>query len=553
MNTDMRQETARQVALWAAFSAAGVLLYQSGVISSLLVHTASEIVSILVAAAVAMLAWNARRYLDNGVLRLLGAAYLFVGFLDLLHTLSINSIALFPSVDPSLGLKLWLAARALQAAALLAAPSYSTRRVSMNTALAAFGAAAAFLILVIFYYPPVRGHNLSSGEGAAASAVINLAVIAAMSLALLRFLRQQALFEKRVFTWLVGSIILTIAAELVVGITPRTEDISDLLGNFIRMAAYYMIYKAVIETGFTRPMEVLFSDLVRSRESLQHERDFIRGVLDTARAMILVMDADGRIVSFNRVLQQTTGNSPEDVEGHYIWESNVFPGGQDAVRKIFLERLSSRPSDNFEQPILSAAGELIEVTWTTGVQYNTSGAARFIIATGIDISARKKVENELRYLSSHDALTGLYNRAYFEAEMLRLAASDEFPVSVVVMDLDGLKHVNDTVGHIMGDKLIQRAAHILRTAFRAEDFIARTGGDEFAVLLPHTDAANASSGAARVVSVLSAYNEINPGQQLSLSLGFATCAAGYQLMEAFKQADAAMYAQKNSSRAAASG
>jgi len=104
-----------------------------------------------------------------------------------------------------------------------------------------------------------------------------------------------------------------------------------------------------------------------------------------------------------------------------------------------------------------------------------------------DISDRKEIENKLQYVSSHDSLTGLYNRSFFEAARERITAGRKYPISVVVADLDGLKSVNDTHGHEAGDLLIKSAANILSSVFRSEDVVARIGGDEFAILLSESD------------------------------------------------------------------
>ena len=160
----------------------------------------------------------------------------------------------------------------------------------------------------------------------------------------------------------------------------------------------------------------------------------------------------------------------------------------------------------------------------------------------------KRAEEKIRYLnylSAHDALTGLYNRAFFEEEMARLERGRQFPVSVVMADIDGLKAVNDNQGHAAGDELLRRAAAVLRSTFRAEDVVARIGGDEFAVLLPSTDAAAAEKALARVVNSLLAHNTAHGDPPLRLSVGTATAERGRSLTEALKQADERMYQEKH--------
>jgi diguanylate cyclase (GGDEF)-like protein len=161
-----------------------------------------------------------------------------------------------------------------------------------------------------------------------------------------------------------------------------------------------------------------------------------------------------------------------------------------------------------------------------------------------EIAERKRAEYKLRYMSTHDVLTGLYNRAYFEEEMARLRYGRQFPVSIVIVDLDNLKAINDSQGHTAGDELLRRAAVMLRAAFRTEDMVARIGGDEFAVLLPKADATTVEKALARLRKSLMAHNTAHSGIPLSFCLGSATVEKGGSLDEALKQADKGMYREK---------
>jgi diguanylate cyclase (GGDEF)-like protein len=161
-----------------------------------------------------------------------------------------------------------------------------------------------------------------------------------------------------------------------------------------------------------------------------------------------------------------------------------------------------------------------------------------------EIAQRKSVEEKLRYQSMHDSLTNIYNRAFFMEELERLERSREFPVSIVVADVDKLKIVNDTYGHGAGDKLLQQAALVLHSVFREGDMLARIGGDEFAVLLPTTNAVTAEHRLVSVKEQLAKYNGEHPDlAPVQLSLGVAT-AEENNLAEAFMLADQRMYADK---------
>jgi diguanylate cyclase (GGDEF)-like protein len=169
---------------------------------------------------------------------------------------------------------------------------------------------------------------------------------------------------------------------------------------------------------------------------------------------------------------------------------------------------------------------------------------RLTIAIVRDISEREEVEAKLRYLTGHDTLTGLYNRHMFEEQRLRIARGRQFPVSIVVADLDGFKEINDVLGHAAGDEVLRRAATVLVKSFRADDTVARIGGDEFAALLPSTGRRAAATALDRVKHFLRVENASEKGPEIRLSIGAATAEDASALAECLGQADDAMYRDK---------
>ena len=159
----------------------------------------------------------------------------------------------------------------------------------------------------------------------------------------------------------------------------------------------------------------------------------------------------------------------------------------------------------------------------------------------------------LLHLSTHDSLTGLYNRSFFDAELLRLAGGRRFPTTIIVVDLNGLKEVNDSRGHESGDRLIQLAAAVLKGSFRADDVVARIGGDEFAVIMPDACEADVLDTVARVQQQIaesntrSCENEISP---LSMAVGYAVAKSRQALKKTLSLADARMYEDKRRQKSA---
>lgn len=162
-----------------------------------------------------------------------------------------------------------------------------------------------------------------------------------------------------------------------------------------------------------------------------------------------------------------------------------------------------------------------------------------------DITVRKKAEDYLRYLGTHDVMTGLFNRMYFDETLMRLEKQRRDPISVILTDMNGLKRINDTLGHSAGDNMLRRTAEVLKASFDgARSTVARIGGDEFVIILPETDAQTAAEGLERIQALVALNNKYYREPELSLSMGAATSVAGMPLQRVVSQADEAMYRRK---------
>ncbi|WP_319371552.1 diguanylate cyclase domain-containing protein [uncultured Ilyobacter sp.] len=160
-----------------------------------------------------------------------------------------------------------------------------------------------------------------------------------------------------------------------------------------------------------------------------------------------------------------------------------------------------------------------------------------------DITERKQSEEKIRYLSFHDALTGLYNRAYFEEEMQRLDTKRQLPISIIMGDVNGLKLSNDAFGHYTGDELLKAAAECIKKSCRKEDIISRWGGDEFVILLPTVTEKNVQRVCERILDECEKYDKLP--FKISISLGEATKVDESQdLRDVLKAAEDKMYKNK---------
>jgi diguanylate cyclase (GGDEF)-like protein len=162
----------------------------------------------------------------------------------------------------------------------------------------------------------------------------------------------------------------------------------------------------------------------------------------------------------------------------------------------------------------------------------------------------KQVEEQLRFVSFHDSLTGLYNRAYFEQEIIRIYTEKVSPLGMVSCDVDGLKLINDTLGHHAGDTLLKTVAGILTDCFDSSQPFARTGGDEFAALLPGCSEESTRAAYKRILQRMEEHNRDNPNIPVSLSVGWSWKASSTEAaVDALvREADRRMYRNKQESR-----
>ncbi|HEY3313378.1 MAG TPA: GGDEF domain-containing protein [Anaerolineales bacterium] len=273
-------------------------------------------------------------------------------------------------------------------------------------------------------------------------------------------------------------------------------------------------------------------------EALLEKEEEYRILLDESSDPIFTFYPDGTYRYVNRAFADGVAKPLESIIGKKIWD--VFPKDEAdkrfaAVKWVF---------ENGETKVLEVRvprqdGDRYYLTTVKPI-FNDDKKVISVLCISKEITERKRMEDELRFLGTHDSLTGLYNRHFFQEELARFQNSRLYPVSIVMADLDGLKAVNDRLGHAAGDELIRKAAIFLKDSFRSEDIIARIGGDEYIVLLPATSQAEVEEIIARLQ--ISMHNQGNP--VFNLSIGSATSENDESLHDVMQRADAWMYHEK---------
>ncbi|MBC7333249.1 MAG: PAS domain S-box protein [Actinobacteria bacterium] len=247
----------------------------------------------------------------------------------------------------------------------------------------------------------------------------------------------------------------------------------------VRWSGAPIVDRKTGEVNYFFGIGIDITELHEFEEALYKSQERYRSLFENSIDGIYISTPEGKYIDANHALVKMLGYSSKEellsvnTQDLYVSPKNR-PGPKDRDR-IFETRLKRKD------------GSKIWVEISSRVLYDNNGQ-KPIYYLGIvrDISERIRAERKIRYLSFHDSLTGLYNRAYFVEELKRLDTPRQLPLSFIIGDVNGLKLINDAFGHKEGDRLLRSVARILKNSCRKEDIIARWGGDEFSILLPNT-------------------------------------------------------------------
>ncbi len=411
-------------------------LYWAKTYQYLLFHTLAELFSIITGAAIFIVAWNSRRFHADGYLTFLGIAFLFVAGLDLLHTLTYKGLSIFPGYDTNVPTQLWIAARYMESLSLLAAPWLIGRHIRPAWLLAGFTAVFVLMVLTVFQwglFPTcfIEGYGLTAFKRTS-EYVICIILLAAMA----GLWSKRTQMDAQVLRLLLAAMAVTVAQELAFTFYHDAYGTWNFVGHCLKLLAFFLVYKAIVETGLAKPYELLFFNLRQSEQLARRQVTELEAVTaerrlaeeatreseERFRTLALAsfegicISEEARIRDCNGQLAAMLGYEREELLGKEI--ADLLP--LDA-REMVLRNLRTAAEVTAEHELICRDGALVAVE-THGKTITHQGRAVRITVIR-DVTLRKQAEQ------TRQALLDAERAARAEVERA-IRIKDEFLATV---------------------------------------------------------------------------------------------------------------------------
>lgn len=560
--------------------------------SYLLFHSLVEIGSIIVACGVFMIAWNSRHITKNAYIEFLGIAYLFVAILDLLHTLTYKGMGIFPD-HSNLSTQFWIAARYLESCSLLV--SFLFLRRTFNPILMMFGYFSSITIIILAGFWGGLPDCFLDGIGLTRFKRLSEYLICILLLTVIfALIKRRQAFENSVWRLFLASIVIKIPAELTFTLYTDVYGLSNLVGHFLKLLSFYLLYRAIIATSLKRPYDVLFQHVKQSEQSLrlamnaQEQRAFEFEQLNRMNNALQTCHTESETYpvlteTCQRILPGSTGvlcllkESQLSVAAYWgdvtpahpafeITECVALQHYSPANSLIFFCHTLPCTRVTFSQNSYQNCVVLKSPQGILGILHLSCRSSQhgdihdretivIRIAEQYALSlANLRLLEQLKIEAIRDPLTGLYNRRYMQVSLKREWARAErhnHSVTIIMLDLDHFKAFNDTYGHDAGDIVLKEIGALLQRHVRTEDIACRYGGEEFLLILPEV---NLEVAKYRAEELRILTHELGITYQRSLlsvtiSIGVAVFPHhGHDLDQVIRAADAALYQAKKEGR-----
>ncbi len=386
-DTDLKPDIFQRDVIYRALFGIGILaaLYMVSRHNYLVFHTLAEFFSIAVAWSLFLIFWNTRDIIENKPLIILGIGYLFIGSIDLMHTLSYKGMGvLSPETGANPATQLWIFARYLESLTLCVFASMRIKEVNAGRAILLFCAVISLGLLSIFYWENfpvcyVDGVGLTNFKIFSEYLICTILIFALLLLKINRTFLDAAVYRS-----MVTAIILTIFAELAFTFYVSVYGLSNLLGHYFKIVSFYFVYRALIWSGLSHPYDRLFRKVEKEKASLRISEQKHKEILETAIDGFWVTHTNGRILQVNKSYCQMSGYGEQELIGMAISDIDALESSADIEAR--MERVVSENGDRFETRHRRKDGTVFDVEISAQYLSMTGTVSAFIR----DITNRKK-------------------------------------------------------------------------------------------------------------------------------------------------------------------
>lgn len=510
--------------------------------SNMFFYSLAEIAGVAIFLSIFLLIWNSRKYLKNSFFIFIGIAYFFVGVFGAIYVLVNAGFDIFPGYGQDLSEQLETAMRFILGLSFALAPLFVRKKVNAEIIFFAYSVASAVILLSIFQwniFPEVYGPD---GEQSQFKSAMSHATLAAMLWGLFFLHFRKEYFNNTVFFFLEMSLFFNILVELVTIGNWSLSGITSVISHILMISAAYFSYLGIVEAGMMDPFCLFLRELRTKEKKLKESEERAKLLIDLAPHAMIIHEK-GKIIFANPAAADLCGSAD--------FPSNPGKSIYDFIRNDYHSFMAKRfqslacgilVAPSSEIKFMKGGGKCVDVEETSVLIKNDERELIYTIFK--DISKRKAAQEKIQHMSTYDMLTGLYNAHYFEKQLLKFKGRREFNGGIIMVDIKGLRKINNTHGHFVGDEIIQLTASNIANEFRDEDIVSRIGGDEFCILLPNTDMKMVSVIAERIKEKIDGIKLDGSIEVPGISVGIAYARNGTDVDEAFEMAKKAMIRNK---------
>ena len=414
MKNGIREEILH-VALLAAVLVA--VYYATAMSNFLLFHLLTELFAVIVGLGVFTVGYGGYSFHKVGGLGILGAVYLGISVLDLIHTLSYRGMGIMVGNDVNMTAQFWISSRAFQAVAILMALVRGRKEINRWSVLFTVVAVTALVAASILYWGDFPTTSTRKGLTPFAYTVSTITVlILVASIVVLQMERRY--FDPRLLFGFTLALILAAGSEVALTSWTHANARVTMIAHLLRLGSVYLIYRGIVIIGQTEPFALVLRDLQVSGEALRQQSRRAQQYLDVAAVMIVALDTSGRITLVNRRGCAILGYRESEMIGLRWLDFFVSPEDRERARRhmeaILSNQRSVSPVDEYD--VVDRQGQRHPIGWNYSLLYDDDGESAGILSSGVDLTERRQAEE----MSRKVALAGHIREAQ-EAERRRLA------------------------------------------------------------------------------------------------------------------------------------